>query len=128
MVFTHCEHLYMEGISILTRDIVGAQHILNYKSYHFPAGTNFTGNMWAIHRHPRDFPDPDRFMPERFLDGEGGAKQPYPTKYGMNPIGWGRRQCSGQPLAEQGLLFSLARMIWAFNILPGLDENVSARA
>ncbi|KAH7092442.1 cytochrome P450 [Paraphoma chrysanthemicola] len=95
----------------------------DYKGYHFPAGTNFTGNMWAIHRHPRDFPDPDRFIPERFLDGEGGAKQPYPNKYGMNPFGWGRRQCSGQPLAEQGLLFSLARMIWAFDILPGLDEN-----
>ncbi|KAI4690247.1 hypothetical protein J4E81_007399 [Alternaria sp. BMP 2799] len=95
----------------------------DYKGYHFPAGTNFTGNMWAIHRHPRDFPDPDRFMPERFLEGEGSAKKPYPNKYGMNPFGWGRRQCSGQPLAEQGLLYSLARMIWAFDILPGLDEN-----
>jgi len=81
--------------------------------------------MWAIHRHQRDFPDPDRFMPERFLEGEGSAKKPYPNKYGMNPFGWGRRQCSGQPLAEQGLLYSLARMIWAFDILPGLDENVS---
>jgi cytochrome P450 len=97
----------------------------DYQGYHFPAGTNFTGNMWAIHRHPRDFPDPDRFIPERFLEGEGSAKQPYPNKYGMNPFGWGRRQCSGQPLAEQGLLYSLARMMWAFNILPGLDEHVS---
>jgi len=65
-------------------------------------------------------------MPERFLEGEGSAKQPYPNKYGMNPFGWGRRQCSGQPLAEQGLLYSPARMIWGFDILPGLDENVSA--
>ena len=95
----------------------------DYKGYHFPAGTNFTGNMWAIHRHPRDFPDPDRFIPERFLDGKDSAKQPYPNKYGMNPFGWGRRQCSGQPLAEQGLFYSLARMIWAFNILPGHDQN-----
>ncbi|KAI4608546.1 hypothetical protein J4E83_008982 [Alternaria metachromatica] len=95
----------------------------DYEGYHFPAGTNFTSNMWAIHRNPRDFPDPDRFMPERFLEGKGSAKQPYPNKYGMNPFGWGRRQCSGQPLAEQGLLYSLARMIWAFDILPGLHEN-----
>ena len=98
---------------------------LDYQGYHFPAGTNFTSNMWAIHRHPRDFPDLDRFMPKRFLEGEDSAKQPYPNKYGMNPFGWGRRQCSGQPLAEQGLLDSLARMMWAFDILPGLDEHVS---
>lgn len=96
---------------------------VDYQGYHFPAGTNFTGNMWAIHRHPRDFPDPDNFVPERFLDGPGSARRPYPNKYGCNPFGYGRRQCSGQPLAEQGLLFSLARMIWAFHISPGLDER-----
>lgn len=99
-----------------------------YNGYHFPAGTNFTGNMWAIHRNERDFPHPDEFRPERFLVGEKGEWKDgrrYPNKYGMNPFGWGRRQCSGQPLAEQGLLYSLGRMIWAFNIKPGLDENVS---
>ncbi|KAJ6198610.1 cytochrome P450 [Bipolaris maydis] len=96
---------------------------VDYNGYHFPANTNFTANLWAIHRHPRDFPDPDNFLPERFLDGEDSAKMPYPNKYGMNPFGWGRRRCSGQPLAEQGLWYSMARMIWAFDILPGLDEN-----
>ncbi|KAH8706086.1 cytochrome P450 [Phaeosphaeriaceae sp. PMI808] len=94
---------------------------VNYKGYHFPAGTNFTANMWAIHRHTRDFPDPDNFIPERFLDG--AEKRPYPNSHGMNAFGFGRRQCSGQPLAEQGLLYSLARLIWAFDIKPGLDEN-----
>ncbi|PSN75535.1 cytochrome P450 [Corynespora cassiicola Philippines] len=93
---------------------------VDYEGYHFPAGTNFTGNMWAIHRNPRDFPDPDRFAPERFIEG---SKMPYPNKYGMNPFGWGRRQCSGQPLAEQGLWYSLGRMIWAYKILPALDEQ-----
>lgn len=101
---------------------------VSYQGYYFPAGTNFTGNVWAIHRNERDFPDPDDFRPERFLVDEKGQWQDgrkYPNKYGMNPFGWGRRQCSGQPLAEQGLLFSLGRMIWAFDIKPGLDENVS---
>jgi cytochrome P450 len=100
---------------------------VEYKGYYFPAGTNFTTNLWAAHRNPRDFPDPDNFIPERFLEGEGSAKRPYPNQYGMNPFGWGRRRCSGQPLAEQGLLYSIARLIWAFNIAPGLDENVRAR-
>lgn len=95
---------------------------VDYKGYHFPAGTNFTGNMWAIHRNPRDFPNPDDFRPERFIKG---LEAPYPNARGSNPFGWGRRQCSGQPMAEQGLLFSLGRMIWAFNIKPGLEADVS---
>lgn len=95
---------------------------VDYMGYHFPAGTNFTGNMWAIHRNPRDYPSPDEFRPERFLNG---LEKPYPNARGSNPFGWGRRQCSGQPMAEQGLLFSLGRMIWAFDIQPGLDDKVS---
>ncbi len=94
-----------------------------YQGYHFPAGTNVTGNMWAIHRNPRDFPDPDSFRPERFVKG---LENRYPNARGSNPFGWGKRQCSGQPLAEQGLIFSLGRMIWAFDIRPGLDEHVSS--
>ncbi|ORY13768.1 cytochrome P450 [Clohesyomyces aquaticus] len=91
-----------------------------YKGYFIPAGTNITGNLWAIHRNPRDFPDPDVVRPERFLNGLENA---YPNQRGSNPFGYGRRQCSGQPLAEQGLYYSLGRIAWAFNIEPGLDEN-----
>lgn len=94
---------------------------VEYKGYHFPAGTNMIGNLWAIHRNPRDFPDPDVFRPERFLNG---LEKPYPNAKGSNPFGWGRRQCSGQPFAEQGLLYSLTRLIWAFDLKPGFDDNV----
>ena len=93
-----------------------------YKGYHFPAGTNVTANMWAVHRNPRDFPEPDVFRPERFLNG---LERPYPNARGSNPFGFGRRVCSGQPLAEQGLLYSLGRLLWAFDMQPGLDQNVS---
>lgn len=91
-----------------------------YNGYFIPKGTSITGNMWAIHRHPRDFPDPDSFRPERFL---GGLERPYPNKKGHNAFGWGRRQCSGQPLAEQGLFITVSRMLWAFDIKPGLDKE-----
>src|SRR5579862_2299138 len=92
-----------------------------YRGYHIPAGTNITGNLWAIHRHPRDFPDPDVFKPERYLEGN---RMPYPNERGHNAFGWGRRQCSGQPLAEQGLITSIIRMLWAFNLEPGTDDQV----
>ena len=79
------------------------------------------GNIWAIHRHPREFPDPDRFNPERYLQEN---RLPYPNERGYNTFGWGRRQCPGQPLAEQGLFLSLTRIAWAFNVTNALDENV----
>lgn len=94
-----------------------------YRGYFIPKGTAITGNVWAIHRNPREFPEPDNFRPERYLGGK--LERPYPNKAGHNAFGWGRRQCSGQPLAEQGLFLSIATLLWAFNIKPGLDENVS---
>jgi len=60
------------------------------------------------------------------VDENGNARleRPHPSKKGHNAFGWGRRQCSGQPYAEQGLFITLARMLWAFNIRPGLDAQV----
>ncbi|EXJ63763.1 hypothetical protein A1O7_00098 [Cladophialophora yegresii CBS 114405] len=91
-----------------------------YNGYLIPKGTPITGNVWAIHRHPREFPEPDNFRPERFLNG---LERPYPNKQGHNAFGWGRRVCSGQPLAEQGLYLTIATLLWAFDFKPGLDEN-----
>ena len=93
-----------------------------YRGYRFPAGIHIYGNLWAIHADPRDFPDPDTFKPERFLEGN---RAPYPTKMGHSAFGWGRRSCSGQYFAEQGLSMTVARLVWAYDILPGLDEDVS---
>ena len=53
-------------------------------------------------------------------------RTPYPNERGYNTFGFGRRQCSGQPLAEQGLYTSICRLLWAFDIKPALDENVPA--
>jgi cytochrome P450 len=92
-----------------------------YKGYTIPKGTWIAGNMWSIHRNPRDFPDPDQLRPERFLD----ERRPFPNKKGHSAFGWGRRQCSGQPLAEQGLFLTFARLLWAFEMRPALDRSVS---
>ncbi|KAL2813371.1 cytochrome P450 [Aspergillus granulosus] len=53
-----------------------------------PKNTWVQGNVWAIHHHEREFPDPDRFNPDRS----------------------GRRVCSGQGLAEQGTFITIARL------------------
>lgn len=87
----------------------------HYNGWLIPKGTWIQGNLWAIHRNERDFPDPDRFNPKRYLAGHPDSR-PFPGEKGYMTFGWGRRVCSGQALAEQGTWISIARILWGFNI------------
>lgn len=53
---------------------IGAPTVLikddDYEGYKFPAGTVFTWNAWAIALDPREYEDPERFWPERFLNDD----------------------------------------------------------
>ena len=93
-----------------------------YRGYFIPKGRAVIGNLWAINRNPREFPEPERFWPERFLDSFD--RPDYPNKRGHNGFGWGRRVCSGEPLAQQSLYFVMVSLLWAFDIRPGLDNEV----
>lgn len=86
-----------------------------YNGWLIPKGAWVQGNVWAIHHHEREFPDPDRFAPERYLK-ESELARPFPGERGYMTFGWGRRVCSGQALAEQGTWLSVARMLWGFKI------------
>lgn len=38
-----------------------------FKGYKFSASTKLTCNHWAICHNPKEFPQPERFWPDRFL-------------------------------------------------------------
>lgn len=94
----------------------------NYKGYLIPKGTWVQGNVHAIHHSNVEFPEPDRFYPPRFFP-DNPLHRPFPNDKGYMTFGWGRRICSGQGLAEQGTLLSVARFLWGFNIQKALDAN-----
>ncbi|ETI25665.1 hypothetical protein G647_02439 [Cladophialophora carrionii CBS 160.54] len=107
--------------------IIGGQPHANiqddwYNGWYIPKNTWVQGNVWAIHRNPKDFPEPDRFAPERFIEGHP-LHRPFPNEKGYMTFGWGRRVCSGQGLAEQGTFLTVARLLWGFNIQKALDKN-----
>lgn len=86
-----------------------------YRGWLIPRGTWVQGNVWAIHHNEREFPDPDRFNPKRYLPGDPDSR-PFPGDKGYMTFGWGRRVCSGQALAEQGTWITVARLLWGFHI------------
>ncbi|KAF7791631.1 hypothetical protein EIP86_002650 [Pleurotus ostreatoroseus] len=95
-----------------------------YDGYFIPKGTTVLQNLWAIGRDPEDFPEPDRFKPERFLhedsDGsmhvKGATQKPF-------AFGFGRRICPGSNVAMRNLFIEIACVLWAFDISPFYDEK-----
>ncbi|KAK3693130.1 cytochrome P450 [Podospora appendiculata] len=97
----------------------------SYNGWLIPAGAWVQGNLWAIHRHEREFPDPDRFYPDRYL-ADNPSRRPFPGDKGYMTFGWGRRVCSGQALAEQGTWITVARLLWGFDIRKARDPDTGA--
>jgi cytochrome P450 len=61
--------------------------------YELPAGTFVMPAIGALHYREDLFPEPDRFRPERFLDGKA-------DNYAWIPFGGGVRRCIGAAFAE----------------------------
>jgi len=60
--------------------------------FRIPAASRVFISIYAVHRHPAFWSEPDAFKPERFLDGSAKAE-------GYMPFGLGERFCLGRNLA-----------------------------
>lgn len=78
--------------------------------YNLEEGTRLIANVWAIGRDPQTWNEPDRFMPERFLekceDLDVRGKH-----FELLPFGAGRRSCPGMPLALPIVEMTLSNLI-----------------
>lgn len=61
--------------------------------HELPTGTTAMACIPLLHRDARYFPEPDRFLPERHLDGVAGNEA-------LMPFGRGARSCLGEQLAH----------------------------
>lgn len=78
----------------------------NGKSYTIPAGIQVFTSIFHMHRDPKFFPDPEKFIPERFLD-ENAPHKAHPFSY--VPFSGGPRNCIGQKFAGMELKVRLGR-------------------
>jgi hypothetical protein len=113
-----------------------------YKGYLIPEGTIVIGLVWfvsslvsslhemvdhspsyrSILHNADDYPEPERFMPERFLTPEGAldltVRNPRTVCFGS-----GRRICPGQYVAEATLFMTIATLLATIDIVRAKDAD-----
>jgi cytochrome P450 len=88
-----------------------------------PAGVTVAPSIYLVHRRPDIYPEPERFLPERFLDSPPGT-------YTWIPFGGGRRRCLGGAFAQFEMQVVLRELALRRNVRPARkrSERVLRRA
>jgi cytochrome P450 len=88
-----------------------------------PAGVTVTPSIYLVHRRPEIYPEPERFLPERFLDRAPGT-------YTWIPFGGGVRRCLGGAFAQFEMGVVLRELVRRRTIKPARakPERVFRRA
>jgi cytochrome P450 family 135 len=79
--------------------------------YELPAGAAVTPCIHLVHRNPEIYPEPDRFLPERFLETPPGT-------YTWIPFGGGVRRCLGAAFAQFEMAVVLKELVKRHQIQP----------
>ncbi|XP_038614056.1 steroid 17-alpha-hydroxylase/17,20 lyase [Tachyglossus aculeatus] len=81
--------------------------------YTIHKGTRIIINLWSLHHDEVEWPNPDRFEPDRFLDEKG--EQLISPSSSYLPFGTGPRVCLGESLARMELFLFLAWILQRFD-------------
>lgn len=93
-----------------------------YNGYTIPKGSVIVPNVWTISREEALFgPDPDDFIPGRWLEEDGKTLQTLPPA----AFGYGRRNCPGRYFGRNVIWIVVAQLLWSFDIKAGLSEETS---
>ncbi|MFD3502869.1 cytochrome P450 [Streptomyces sp. NPDC058678] len=104
---------------ITTRETTLAGHRL-------PRGATVLYSPYLLHHDPASFPEPERFLPERWLPGPSAA-----VPHGaMLPFAAGSRKCLGDTFAVAEATLALASIAgrWRLRHLPGYTERLRPAA
>ncbi|KAI1170417.1 benzoate 4-monooxygenase cytochrome P450 [Nemania sp. FL0916] len=80
----------------------------NFSGVHVPEDTIVTNSVMALHRNEDVFPEPERFAPERWLEGDKEACKLRDAH--LIPFGYGGRVCLGKALATLELKMLIASL------------------
>uniref|UniRef100_A0A8C2BI56 Si:ch211-113j14.1 n=1 Tax=Cyprinus carpio TaxID=7962 RepID=A0A8C2BI56_CYPCA len=83
-------------------------------NYWFPKKTQFHLCHYAVSHDERNFPEPERFVPDRWLRDSPSRSQHHP--YSSVPFGVGVRACVGKRVAELEMYFALSRLMQHYEV------------
>ncbi|KAM5137396.1 cytochrome P450 11B3, mitochondrial-like [Callospermophilus lateralis] len=86
------------------------------QNYHIPAGTLVHMCLYPMGRNPALFPNPERYIPQRWLDSQ--------LHFHHLAFGFGVRQCLGRRLAEVEMLLLLHHVLKSFQVETLVQEDV----
>uniref|UniRef100_J3LWB5 Cytochrome P450 n=2 Tax=Oryza brachyantha TaxID=4533 RepID=J3LWB5_ORYBR len=112
---------YLQAVVKETHRLHPAIPLLLYKAavpveiqgYTIPEETAVIVNVWAIHNDPEIWTEPEKFMPERFVQKEISLSSGS-TNMELIPFSAGRWFCLGYPLANRMLHVILASLVHQF--------------
>jgi cytochrome P450 family 135 len=84
--------------------------------YELPAGASVTPCIHLVHRNPEIYPEPGRFLPERFIDNPPGT-------YTWIPFGGGVRRCLGASFAQFEMAVVLKELVKRHEIHPANPKS-----
>src|SRR5262249_20547169 len=99
--------------SVLRRKFTASVEIGGYE---LPAGVTVAPSVYLVHRDPEVYPEPERFLPERFLDSPPGT-------YTWIPFGGGVRRCLGASFAQFEMAVVLRELVGRRAILPSRPQS-----
>lgn len=82
--------------------------------YPVPIGSQVIMSQWVVHRDPRFFAEPERFLPERWEANRAAAL----PKFAYFPFGGGARRCIGDTFAIMEAALVLATVARRFRLAP----------
>ncbi|KAK0480355.1 cytochrome P450 [Armillaria novae-zelandiae] len=89
-----------------------------YEGHLLPNGALVLPNVFAMFR---ACPDPETFIPERYIDGTSLGDVPEDPR--ELAFGFGRRRCPGEHLANRSIFIALAQITALFDISPEKDSS-----
>ncbi|KZT38154.1 cytochrome P450 [Sistotremastrum suecicum HHB10207 ss-3] len=84
-----------------------------------PGDTIVGSQAWSSHRRPEIFPQPEKFMPERWLPG---AETEEMLAHFM-PYGYGSRNCAGQNMSQLMLRILVTSLARNFDVVSKVSET-----
>ncbi|CAF98286.1 unnamed protein product, partial [Tetraodon nigroviridis] len=116
MVISETLRLYPPGFRFARN--VERDCVVNGQS--FPKGASLEIPAGFLHRDPEHWPDPDKFIPERFTPEAKASRHPFV----YIPFGAGPRNCVGMRLAQLEMKMALVRLFRRFSLVACPETKV----